>query len=249
MRLWTSVMAMGALLVGPAACAWGQGTAPAAEEIAIHMLAKNAERTAALERYDSERVYRVEYKGTGGEHTAEMKVRLEYKAPSQKRFVVESESGSKFICDKVLKKLVDSEQEASERAARMQTVLSPQTYNMRVVGEEIVSGVPAWVLEVSPKVADKFTYKGKVWVSKDDYGVVKVVGEPAKSPSWFINKAGFEYRYEREAGRFWLPEKNVSTSHVRIGGEARLTIDYGAYHIVAAGTDAANGSLVASASQ
>ncbi len=246
MRLWTGVV-VGALLVGPAACAWGQTVAePTVEEIAIRMLAKNAERTAALERYDSERVYRVEYKGTGGEHKAEMKVRLEFKAPSQKRFVVESESGSKFMCDKVLKKLVDSEQEASEKASRMQTVLSPQTYNMRVAGEETVSGVPAWVLEVSPKVADKFTYKGKVWVSKDDYGVVKVMGEPAKSPSWFISKAGFEYQYEREAGRFWLPEKNVSTSHVRIGGEARLTIDYGAYHIVAVGQDA---PLVASASQ
>jgi outer membrane lipoprotein-sorting protein len=246
MRLWTSV-ALGTLLVGPVAFGWGQAAAePTAEQIAIRMLAKSAERTAALERYDSERIYRVEYKGTGGEHTAEMKVRLEYRAPNQKRFVVESESGSKFICDKVLKKLVDSEQEASERSARMQTVLSPQTYNMRVVGEEAVNGVPAWVMEVSPKVADKFTYKGKVWVSKDDYGVVKVVGEPAKSPSWFISKAGFEYQYGREAGRFWLPEKNVSTSHVRIGGEARLTIEYGAYHIVAAGQDA---PLVASASQ
>ncbi len=246
MRLWAGRMVASAWLAGAAACVWGQAAMPTAEEIAIRMLAKNAERTAALDRYDSERTYRVDYKGVGGEHQAEMKVRLEYKAPSQKHFVVESESGSKFICDKVLKKLMDSEQEASERAARMQTVLSPETYHMRLVGEEVVDGIAAWVLEVSPKVADKFTYKGRVWVSKDDYGVVKVVGEPAKSPSWFISKAGFEYRYEREAGRFWLPEKNVSTSHVRIGGEAQLTIEYGAYHIVAAGADA---PLVASASR
>ncbi len=97
MRLWTSgLVAMGTLLVGLAACAWGQTAAePTAEEIAVRMLAKNAERMAALDHYDSERVYRVEYSGTGGEHKAEMKVRLEYKAPSEKHFVVESESGSK----------------------------------------------------------------------------------------------------------------------------------------------------------
>jgi hypothetical protein len=70
-----------------------------------------------------------------------------------------------------------------------------------------------------------------VWVSEDDYGLVRVVGEPAKNPSWWINRASFETKYVRDGG-FWLPEKNVSVSHVRIGGEARLTIEYGAYHVV-----------------
>ena len=93
--------------------------------------------------------------------------------------------------------------------------------------------VRAWMLRVTPKVDNKFTYRGKVWVSEDDYAVVRIQGEPAKNPSWWINRASFESIYMRR-GDVWLPAKNVSSSHVRIGGEATLTIEYGTYPVVAA---------------
>jgi hypothetical protein len=112
-------------------------------------------------------------------------------------------------------------------------MLSPQNYSFQVVGQEQVDGVQAWVLEVTPKVDNKLTYRGRVWVSEDDFAVVRVKGEPAKNPSWWINHASFDWRYERH-GEFWLPEKSVAVSHVRIGGEAKLTIEYGAYHVVSA---------------
>jgi hypothetical protein len=91
--------------------------------------------------------------------------------------------------------------------------------------------VRAWVLRVTPKVNNKFTYRGKVWVSEDDYATVKIQGEPAKNPSWWINHASFESVYLRR-GNVWLPATNVSSSHVRIGGEATLTIAYGTYPVV-----------------
>jgi hypothetical protein len=103
------------------------------------------------------------------------------------------------------------------------------------VGQESMDGVRTWVLEVSPKVESKFTYRGRVWVSEDDYAMVRVLGEPAKNPSWWINHASFDWHYARR-GQFWLPERNVAVSHVRIGGEATLTIDYGEYQVVAART-------------
>jgi len=60
-----------------------------------------------------------------------------------------------------------------------------------------------------------------------------IVGEPAKSPSWGINRASIDPEFVRR-GDVWLPAKNVSTSHVRIGGEAKLTINYGTYLVMAA---------------
>jgi hypothetical protein len=203
-----------------------------AEEIVARMVARNLERQALLERYTSERVYKVEYKGTGGDHRAEVEVHAEYTAPGTKRLTVVSESGSKVICDKVLRRLVASEEESSDKANRIQTALSTTNYFVTLKGEETVDGVRAWVLGVSPKVDNPFTYRGRVWVSEEDYGLVRVVGEPAKNPSWWINRASFETKYVLDKG-FWLPEKNVSVSHVRIGGEARLTIEYGAYRVVA----------------
>jgi len=207
-------------------------TSPTADEILARMVVKNAERRAALEHYVSERTYRVEYKGTGGEHFGEMRVHAEYSAPDQKRFTVVSEAGSKLICEKVLRRLVEGEQEATEESNRRQTMLSAGNYNVELVGTEQVDGIRAWVLKVSPKVSTKFTYRGKVWVSEDDFAVMRVHGEPAKNPSWWINRTSFDSRYVRR-GEFWLPGKNVSTSHVRIGGEATLTIDYGEYQTLA----------------
>jgi hypothetical protein len=214
---------------------WGRAqslTSPTADEIVARMVVKNAERQAALEHYVSERTYRVEYKGTGGEHFGEIVVHAEYSAPDQKRFTVVSESGSKLLCEKVLRRLVAGEQEATQAANRMQTMLSAENYNVELVGTERLDGMRAWVLKVSPKVDNKFMYRGKVWVSEDDYAVMRVHGEPAKNPSWWINRASFDSRYVRR-GEFWLPGKNVSTSHVRIGGEATLTIDYGVYQTLA----------------
>jgi len=216
--------------------AWGQERArPSANVVLGRMLEKNRERLLALDHYTTERTYRVRYTGTGGEHAAELKVRAEYTGPDQKRFTVISESGSKFLCEKVLRKLVDGEREATGNASRMQSALSPENYNAEVVGEEEVSsldqgGAPtrAWVLSVSPKTASKFTYKGKVWVSEEDWAVVRISAEPAKTPSWWVDRTHFDSQYVRR-GEIWLPGRNVSSSHVRLGGEATLTIDYGSY--------------------
>jgi hypothetical protein len=177
---------------------WAQGlTSPTADEIVARMVVKNAERQAALEHYVSERTYRVEYKGTGGEHFGEMRVHAEYSAPGQKRFTVVSESGSKLICEKVLRRLVEGEQEATEESNLRQTMLSAGNYNVELVGTEQIDGIRAWVLKVSPKVSTKFTYRGKVWVSEDDFAVMRVHGEPAKNPSWWINRTSFDSRFVR----------------------------------------------------
>src|SRR5271154_1349692 len=228
-------MVLGFALCGGAVQAGGAQApgeqALTAEEIVTRMQTKNAERQAALEHYSSQRTYRVEYRGTGGEHWGEMVVHAEYTAPDQKRFSVISESGSKVICNRVLRRLIESEQEASQRDNRMQSALSAANYNLELAGEEQVDGVKAWLLKVSPKVDNKFTYRGRVWVSAEDYAVMRIQGEPAKNPSWWINRASFDSRYVHR-GEFWLPGRNVSTSHVRIGGDATLIIDYGAYESV-----------------
>jgi hypothetical protein len=201
------------------------------------MLVMNQERLAALDHYESDRTYRLDYKGAGGAHHAELQVHADYTGPDHKRLTVVAESGSKFLCEKVLRKLVTGEQEATAQSNRNQTTLGPENYHAELAGEEMVATaggpVRTWVLRVTPKVDNKFTYRGKVWVSQDDFAVVRIQGEPAKNPSFWINHASFESVYARR-GDVWLPAKNVSSSHVRIGGEATMTIEYGTYPVVAA---------------
>jgi hypothetical protein len=241
---WVVAHAAVAGVLVSAAAAKGQGVMalharPTADEVLARVVERNKARLAALEHYTTERTYQVRYTGAGGEHRAELKVKAEYTGPNEKRFTVESESGSRFLCEKVLRKLVESEQEAGDKSNRTQSELNADNYDAEIVGEETVQGAgvglaeKAWVLKVTPKSPSKFTYAGTVWVSEEDYAVMRIAGEPAKSPSWWIDKAHFDSRYVRR-GEIWLPGRNVSSSHVRIGGEATLTIDYGSYPEVAA---------------
>lgn len=213
----------------------GDATLLAPAEIISRMLEKNKQRLVALEHYESERTYRVEYTGTGGEHHAEMHVHAEYTGPDQKRLTILSESGSKFLCEKVLRKLVEGEQEATVRSNRTQTTLDPKNYDTQLLGEEVLAtqGGPihTWKLHVTPKENNKFTYRGKVWVSKDDYAIVRIQAEPTKNPSFWINRASFESMYVRR-GEVWLPETNISHGHIRLGGDATMTIVYGTYPVV-----------------
>ncbi len=204
-----------------------------AAEIVDRMAVKNGEREAALAAWSSERVYRVEYRGMGG-GSASMTVRAEFRAPGEKRLTVMAERGSKMLCDGVLRKLLASEQEAESRSARAQSAITNANYAVRLEGEDVVDGVRAWRLTMTPRVPTKFAVRGRVWVSEDDFGLMRMEGEPAKEVSWWVNRASIDARYQR-SGMFWLPERNQSVSRVRMGGEAQLTIDYGRYTVRAVG--------------
>jgi len=159
-----------------------------------------------------------------------MEVEYSYDAKSGKRFRIVAQSGSKMICDKVLKRAVDSELEASKNSGA--TALTPANYKFHLAEIDSVGGRPAYVMDVDPLVASKFLYKGKIWVDAADFALVMIDAEPAKNPSFWISRTRIRQTFARTDG-FWLPEMNRSESKVRIGGTAVLTIDYGRYEIEA----------------
>ena len=216
---------------------WAQTVAAqklTAEAIVIQVMQHDLQRGASLSAYTSQRGYRMDYKGPIGERSAQMQVRMQYSAPDRKEFTVVSESGSTIFCHQILRKLMEGEQEGTLEANHLRSMLSPANYSLKLVGEERLDGGDAWILDVSPKQENKFNYKGKVWVNKADYAVMRIVGSPAKNPSWLMGTSSFDYRYAR-SGDFWLPQRNDTLTHLRIGGEIKLAVDYGTYQIVATG--------------
>jgi len=227
MRGWAWLLAAGMFAWGQAG--WGQVLS--ADEIVLRVMQHDAARRASLAEYGSERTYRMEYKGPIGERQALMRVRMDFSSPDTKRFTVVSESGSTIFCHQVLRKLMEGEQEGALEANRLRSMLSPANDFLKLAGDDRLNGVDAWVLEVRPREENRFNYKGRVWISKDDYGVMRIVGSPAKTPTWLMGSSTFDYRYAR-IGQFWLPERNDTVSHLRIGGEIRLSVVYGTYRIV-----------------
>jgi hypothetical protein len=197
-----------------------------AVQIVDEMQRHNQARTEMLIDVQSIRHYQVEYRGFSKVIEAKMEVAYHYDAASGKSFRIVTQSGSKMLCEKVLKRAVESEKEASQDKAAM--ALTAGNYHFRLVGSENVGGRPAYVLEVEPISPSKFLIRGKIWVDAEDFALVKVEAEPAKSPSFWIARTRIEQICARTNG-FWLPERNRSETRVRIGGTAVFTIDYGTY--------------------
>jgi hypothetical protein len=197
-------------------------------QIVDQMQRHNQARAEELKQYQSIRRYKVEYKGFSATLGAELVVEVNFDAASGKNFKVLSQSGSKFLCDKVLKRAVESEKEAAKDKGS--TALSPANYRFELVGTESLAGRPAYVMKVEPLAPSKFLYRGKIWVDAAEFALAKMDGEPAKSPSFWISRTLLEFT-NAKTGDFWFPRQTRSETKVRIGGTAVLTIDYGSYQV------------------
>ncbi len=197
-----------------------------ATQIVEQMERHNQAQAAVLKQYKALRHYDVEYRGYSARIVAKMDVEATFDAATGKSFRIVSESGSKTLCEKVLKRAVESEKEAwQEREA---TALTEANYSFRLEGSESQEGRPAYILEVEPLTRSKFLVRGKIWVDAAEFAVVKMEGEPARNPSFWISRTSIHSKNAKRGG-YWLPAELCSETKVRVGGTAVMTIDYGSY--------------------
>lgn len=206
-------------------------SAPLTGEQVVHNLAQmNLHRLQALHAYQATRIYQVEYDGFLGTRSAEMVVNVRYLSPGKKEFVIQSETGSKLIIDKVLKKLLEAEKEESSPEFEQRSALTDANYRFTLIGHENRFSGADYVLEVEPRRKDKFLYHGRIWVDARDFAVVRLKAVPTKNPSFWTKKADIDQVYTK-VGDFWLPAHNRSVTAIRLGGHAVLTIEYKNYEI------------------
>jgi hypothetical protein len=204
------------------------------EQVVRKLQERNAQRAAALDQFTGTRVYRMQYRGFPSDRDAEMVVNVTYHAPDAKQFSVVSQTGSKFIIDHVFNKLLEGEQEAANEENRRNTALSTDNYEFTAAGYETSPDGAQYVLNLLPRTKNKFLYRGKIWVDAKDFAVVRIEGEPAKNPSFWIKKTEVKHRYVK-VNDFWLPAENHTESVIRLGGRAILSIEYRDYRITKAG--------------
>ncbi|HTK95143.1 MAG TPA: hypothetical protein VL382_05845, partial [Terriglobales bacterium] len=174
--------------------------------------------------------YRLEYHGFPGTRSAEMSVEMTYAPPGRKDFVVLSQTGSKLILDRVFKRILESEKEAFDAENQKRIALNRDNYLFTLVDFESAPEGDRYVFTVEPKKPSKFLYRGKIWVDADDFAVVRILAEPAKSPSFWVKDTKIEQLYGK-VDRFWLPVSNHSVSDVRLGGHAVFNIEYKDYQM------------------
>ena len=102
---------------------------PTLSQVVEKLVQKNAGRAEACQSYRGKRIYVLDYQGFPKELHAEMVVEMIYTAPAHKEFKILSESGSKFIVKRVLKRLTDEETEAQGAATRLSVELNSRNYD------------------------------------------------------------------------------------------------------------------------
>lgn len=201
------------------------------EQVVNNLVRKDIERAQALRHYESSRVYRFYYHGFPGDREAEMTVEATYDSPASKSFRVVSQTGSKLVIDRVFKRLLESEKEASEPQMHARTLLNRNNYDFSLIGFEPSEKGSQYVLAVTPKTKSKYLYRGKVWVDANEFAVTRIDAEPAQNPSFWTKKSEIHHEYMK-VQNFWLPRRNESISYIRLGGKATLTIEYTDYRVV-----------------
>ncbi len=198
-------------------------------QVVSRMVEMNGRREKALQGYTSVRTYHLELHGILKLH-ADMEVKMTYRYPSGKDFTILSESGSAYICNHVLKRLIKAENNASHPGENRQVAITPENYDFELAGFEQHGNDGYFILNVTPKVNRKYLFKGRIWVNDRSFAITRIEGQPAKPPSWWTTKVDFVAQYRR-VGDFWLPASNKSVTSVRFFGHSFLTIKYQDYDL------------------
>jgi hypothetical protein len=211
----------------------GVAARPTLEQVVDNLVAQNAERAAALQRYQSRRFYHLDYTGFPTSLKAELVVDMVYEAPATKSFKIVSQSGPKWMIDRIFKGLMQAEQEALSSKNRERVALDRRNYEFTGMEFQDTGDGCSYVLTVQPKIPNKLLYRGRVWVDSKDFAVCRIEAEPSKNPSMWIKSTAIHHTYQK-LGDFWFPSENESTSTMRVGGRAILSIKYRNYEILAA---------------
>jgi hypothetical protein len=200
---------------------------PTADDVVARMMEFDVQRQAEMVGYTALR----HYSAVNKKRHADMLVQVTCSRDGAKQFDVLSEEGSGSIRKHVFRKLLSEETAATRRGERNATRITRANYDFTVIGQETLPSGPAYVLEVSPKTENKYLIRGKIWVDANDYSIVRIEGQPARNPSFWVRSVHFVRTYQK-VGPFWFPSSTHTTSEIRIFGESELTIENSGYTLI-----------------
>lgn len=213
-----------AVSIVPVVAAQAGNPLPSVDDVLAKMANSDAQRQSELNGYRATR----RYIAVNKKRRAEMLVRVTCSPDGAKQFDILSEEGSHAIRKHVFYKLLNEEAEASRHGTRNTTRLIPENYDFRLVGLESLPTGPAYVLSVRPKTANKYLIDGKIWVDGNDYAIVRIEGQPAHNPSFWVRSVHFVHTYQK-VHQFWFASSTYTSSQILIFGTSELMIENSNY--------------------
>jgi hypothetical protein len=139
--------------------------------------------------------------------------------PGNKQYEIKQTQGS-GRGEKVVRKVLAHEQEMA--GDWEESALTERNYTFGLVGEEQSNGRNCYVLTIEPKRESKDLIRGRVWIDSETYNPMRMVGEPAKNPSWWVKHVELSLGFSDVEG-MWLQTSATANADVRIFGKHVLT--------------------------
>jgi hypothetical protein len=196
---------------------------PTGDEVVGKMMARDNERQANLYGYTATRRYVLE--NQRHHKRAEMLVRMTCLKDGSKQFETVSSTGWGGARSHVFPRLLEAETDASLPGFRERSRITSENYAFEMVGAGYFDERPVYVIAIAPKTPNKYLMRGRIWIDADEYAIIRIEGEPARIPSFWIKSVHFVHKYEKR-GSFWFPVSDRSVTDVRMFGSTEVTIEY-----------------------
>jgi hypothetical protein len=158
--------------------------------------------------------------------------RVSFLPPDQKSYEIDRSTGG--IGGNVIRHILDHEVDAARDPREV--IVSGDNYKFEYLGEDVLDGQPCYKLRISSKHDRKELLNGTIWVGQTNYRILRMEGEPAKSPSFWVKDVHIVLEFRDVAG-MWMQNATHATAHIRFGGEYHVTsqdLNYDLGSVVAA---------------
>jgi hypothetical protein len=165
--------------------------------------------------------------------TSNVIAEVAFMPPSRKNYQIQKSSGNDRG-EQVVRRLLDHEVEVTS-GVNDKSALNRNNYDFSYMGETILDGQACYVLGLRPTRRDSELISGQAWVDKSSFRVLRIEGDLAKSPSWWLKKVHVKLKFADLRGN-WLQTNMEAVAEVRIVGPHTLTsrlLDYRAPDTIA----------------
>ncbi len=156
-----------------------------------------------------------------GSRTGWLEALTEYSQETGFRYEVTTEGGSSYIRSKVLRAVLDGEQEVIAQGEAAGSALARANYTFQTNGVD-AEGLANILL--SPRRKERVLVSGTMFLQRDGR-LVRLQGRLAKSPSFWIKYVDIVRSYERINGAI-VPVTLESNAELRVLGPATLRMTY-----------------------
>lgn len=178
---------------------------------------------AQLENHLRAKAYSLtrEYKVFGADANrprTEVVATVNFLPPNVKSYDIAQSTGG--MGEKVIRHILDHEIDLARDPAEM--MVNDRNYDFVFAGEDVTAGRSSYRLNITPKHQRKDLLRATIWIDKDSYHILRIEGDPTKSPSFWVKDIHLVLDFAEIAG-MWMQTETHALARMRFGGEYTVT--------------------------